>query len=293
MKTYRMIQVGTGGHGRLAGTVRDDIWIALPTDNRGRIDDLAARPLRNHLLGGLLGTDENAQAVDAHDSIPTLLGRFQKTLRPIDAAIIEYHIEFAVFGNSPRHQACTCPRLTTSTVAAMAASPGARAAAASAACSPFRSAKTTLAPSAVSRQPQADAPAPCRSRHATYLALQFHESYLLGVFAGYPPSALDSMPLRPCEKCILQWVMPARQGNSPCRSLPRTSGITGGIGQGVQGKTFRPRRFFLLDATRRTIVFSAEKSRLPGIELRQPRPVSHRCPKTSKSLETVYIGAPK
>ena len=227
----------------------------------------------------------------AHDPIPTLLGRFQKTLRPIDAAIIEYHIEFAVFANSPRPSGLHLPPVDDiygRRNGRFPWRPGRRRV-----CGLFPVQIGKDHARAASRKADAPAHAPCRSRHATYLALQFHESYLLGVFAGYPPSALDSMPLRSWAKSILQWVMPARQGNSPCRSLPRTSGITGGIGKGVQGKTFRPRRFFLLDATRRTIVFSAEKSRLPGIELRQPRPVSHRCPKTSKSLETVYIGAPK
>ena len=50
--------------------------------------------------------------------------------------------------------ACTCSRVTTSTRAEMAAPPCARASAAeSSACSPLRSAKTTLAPSATRRKP--------------------------------------------------------------------------------------------------------------------------------------------
>ena len=60
--------------------------------------------LGDHLLGGFLGSDQNAEAVDLHDQLPVLIGDVEKVQRLIDAGVVEHDVEFAKFGDGGLHR---------------------------------------------------------------------------------------------------------------------------------------------------------------------------------------------
>ena len=82
-------------HGPFTGTIGCHVTKALTAGNAGRVHDLAAGALRDHLARGFLHSDQAAQPVYGHDEIPVIFGHIQKVHRLVHAGIVEFHIQTA------------------------------------------------------------------------------------------------------------------------------------------------------------------------------------------------------